>query len=64
MSLIAKWALQLVVIALFGWTAAVTAVWSSAIVSGTGTDRLAQLAPMQESTSVAAHGATLAGSGE
>ena len=46
MSLIAKWALQLVVIVLLGWTAAVTAGWSSAIVNGTGNDRLAQLSEL------------------
>lgn len=43
MSLIAKWALQLAVVVLVGWAAAVTAGWSGAIVNGTGNDRLAQL---------------------
>jgi hypothetical protein len=47
MSLIAKWALQLVAVCLFAWTAAVAAQWSSGIVNGTGTERLAQLTQAQ-----------------
>ena len=43
MSLIAKWALQLVAVFLFGWAATVAASWSSGIVNGDGSDRLAQL---------------------
>ncbi|GFM83329.1 hypothetical protein PSCICN_40210 [Pseudomonas cichorii] len=43
MSIIAKWALQVVALFLFGWMATVAAQWSSTIVSGTGSDRLAQL---------------------
>lgn len=43
MSLIAKWALQLVAVFLFAWAAAVAAQWNSGIVNGTGNDRLAQL---------------------
>lgn len=63
MSLIAKRALQLVVIVLFGWAAAITANWSNAIVNGTGSDRLAQLTSARASTGVVAHDATLAASG-
>ncbi|GFM73539.1 hypothetical protein [Pseudomonas capsici] len=43
MSIIAKWALQVVALFLFGWMATVVAQWSSTIVSGTGSERLAQL---------------------
>jgi hypothetical protein len=46
MSLIAKWALQLVLIVLLGWAAVITAGWSGAIVNGTGNDRLAQLSEL------------------
>lgn len=64
MSLIAKWAWQLAVVVVLGWTAAVTAGWSSSIVNGTGTERLAQLTPTHQVTSTAAHDMTLAGSAE
>ncbi|WP_434678129.1 hypothetical protein J3P77_18960 [Pseudomonas sp. R1-18] len=47
MSLIAKWALQLVAVFLFAWAATVAAQWSSGIVNGTGTERLAQLTQAQ-----------------
>jgi hypothetical protein len=51
MSLIGKWALQLVAVVLFAWAAAVAAQWSSGIVNGTGNERLAQLtAPMTEAS--------------
>ncbi|ORC61136.1 hypothetical protein BZK31_04020 [Pseudomonas floridensis] len=43
MSIITKWALQAVVLFLLGWMATVVAHWSSAVVSGTGSDRLAEL---------------------
>ncbi|WP_177523091.1 hypothetical protein [Pseudomonas sp. v388] len=43
MSLIAKWALQLVAVFVVGWAAAVAASWSGGIVNGDGSERLAQL---------------------
>ncbi|MBX8502107.1 hypothetical protein [Pseudomonas lijiangensis] len=43
MSIIAKWALQVVALFLLGWMATVVGQWSNTIVSGTGSDRLAQL---------------------
>lgn len=63
MSLIAKWTLQLVVVFLLGWIAAITASWSNSVVNGTGSDRLAQLTSARASTGVVAHDATLAASG-
>jgi hypothetical protein len=49
MSLIAKWALQIVAVVMFAWAAAVAAQWSSGIVNGTGNERLAQVtAPMTD----------------
>ncbi|MBV1808112.1 hypothetical protein [Pseudomonas viridiflava] len=43
MSIISKWALQAVVLFLLGWMATLTTHWSHSVVSGTGSDRLAEL---------------------
>ncbi|KPY37395.1 MULTISPECIES: hypothetical protein [Pseudomonas syringae group] len=43
MSIISKWALQAVVLFLLGWMATVATHWSHSVVSGTGSDRLAEL---------------------
>lgn len=42
MSIISKWALQAVVLFLLGWMATLTTHWSRSVVSGTGSDRLAE----------------------
>lgn len=43
MSVIAKWAVQAVVIFFFAWLATVASNWSGGLVKGTGSDRLAEL---------------------
>lgn len=43
MTLIARWALQLTAVFVFGWIANVAAHWSGEIVTSNGSDRLAQL---------------------
>lgn len=45
MSTVAKWTLQLVVLFLFAWLASVAAQWSSKMVNGTSSERLAQIQP-------------------
>jgi hypothetical protein len=43
MSVIAKWAMQAVTVFFFAWLATVASSWNSSMVSGTGSDRLADL---------------------
>lgn len=43
MSVIAKWAVQAVVVFFFAWLATVASSWSGGLVRGTGSDRLAEL---------------------
>lgn len=43
MSTVAKWTLQLVVLFLFAWLASVAGQWSSKMINGTSSERLAQL---------------------
>lgn len=45
MSTVAKWTLQLVILFLFAWLASVAGQWSSKMVNGTSSERLAQLHP-------------------
>ncbi|MCO8170232.1 hypothetical protein NJC40_20930 [Pseudomonas sp. 21LCFQ02] len=45
MSTVAKWTLQLVLLFLFAWLASVAGQWSSKVVNGTSSERLAQLQP-------------------
>lgn len=46
MSTVAKWTLQLVVLFLFAWLASVAGQWSSKMVNGTSSERLAQVQPL------------------
>ncbi len=43
MATIGKWALQLLVLFLFAWLASIVGHWSGQVVSGTSSERLAQL---------------------
>ncbi|BAP43345.1 hypothetical protein NRB16_14105 [Pseudomonas sp. LJDD11] len=45
MSTVAKWTLQLAVLFLFAWLASVAGQWSSKMINGTSSERLAQLQP-------------------
>lgn len=54
MSVIGKWALQVIVVFVFAWMAMVASQWSASVVKSTSSDRLAALSSVRLSTETVA----------
>lgn len=54
MATITKWTLQLMALLLLAWLASVAGQWSTQVVNGTSSERLAQVLPLHEPVMVSA----------